>query len=318
MNDDKFRHHILNAIRGVTEFRAGSDVAITIARMLAAIRLWPQTQDNVLGFLDESRELTNADWSEILQALAKRWKTDGTSIENPFLDPAEKASATPGMLEQLRRIILGAISLDSGEAFIPRWLLQATLNMAHSSGGPYSRGEAVDLQDLIVALSTDTARARVFCAYDGATGVALRLAARGSDVTLDLFNHDAAALCACLAAATGARLRVRLGDPLRLAQADLERDPSVADAYDVSFVAPPMGARYKSVGDLDTLGTGLPQPTSLEAAGVTLALSRGKAKAICLLSPSFLFKAAKIDQIFKDRAIRKFGLDTVVGLPRGP
>jgi type I restriction enzyme M protein len=67
----------------------------------------------------------------------------------------------------------------------------------------------------------------------------------------------------------------------------------------------------------DALGTGLPVPITIEAAGVTLALARGKKIALCVMPPSFLFRAAKADQIFKERAIRDYGLDSIIGLPRG-
>lgn len=198
---------------------------------------------------------------------------------------------------------------------VPSWLLQSTIDLARPRN-LFAGGLDTDVQKLVIEAVSATGTTRVFCAYDGAVDIALQIAADGADVTFDIENHDMAALCSCLATAADLRLRVRRGDPLDLAREDISAMPLLPNAYDVSVVVPPFNMRYQSK-DSDTLGTNLPAPTSIETAGVTLALARGGKVALCLLPPSFLFRASKADQAFKERAICDYGLDTVVGLPRG-
>jgi type I restriction enzyme M protein len=292
-------------------------LALTVARMLAAARLWPTSRDGVPGFLEQERELTNADWLAMVVALAKRWKAAPGRVVNPFDRPSEQLRVAPGAFERLRQMILGYLVHDGVTLSVPRWLLQSTLELARPrdlfvAGQP---GADSNLRDLIVEIVGATPKTRVFCAYDAAADAALALAANGADVTLDT-HSQLAQVCECLALSNNLNLRVRHGDPLQLARADMATAPLLPDAYDASVVAPPFGTRHQ-VDDNDALGTGLPGPNSIEAAGVVLAIARGKKTAVCLLPPSFLFKSAKADQIFRERAIRDYGLDTVVGLPRG-
>jgi type I restriction enzyme M protein len=312
MTADSRAQEFFDAVRTITGPNELSSLALTVSRMLAAAHLWPTGRDSVPGFLDESREFANADWLAIVDALAKRWKVPPGGADNPFEQPAEQTRLTPGAFESLRRIVLGYLAKRDTSPSVPRWLLQSTLDLAQPHG---SKGGDGNVRDLIVKIIGAGPKARVFCAYDGAADVALELAASGADVTLDI-HAPLAPLCACLALAADLRLRVRQGDPLQLARSGIGTAPLLADRYDVSVVNPPFGTRHSSHDD-EALGTGLPDPVSIEAAGVTLALARGQNTAVCLLPPSFLFKASKADQIFKERAIRDYGLDTIVGLPRG-
>jgi type I restriction enzyme M protein len=173
-----------------------------------------------------------------------------------------------------------------------------------------------NLCDLIVESIGATVKTRVFCAYEGATGIALDLAIGGADVSLDIHQERLSALCTCLALAGDLRLRVRQGDPFQLARADMSAASQLHDAYDVSVVVPPINKRHEPHDD-DALGTGLPTPANSEAIGVTLALARASKLAMCLLPPNFLFRSSTTDKIFREHVIRKFGIDTIVGLPSG-
>jgi type I restriction enzyme M protein len=304
-----------NAVATIAEGEP-ANFAMTIARMLAAARLNPVGVDGVTHFVDQNRELTKSDWLAMLDVLAKDWKRDHGRAESPFEHPAERAPTTPGALERLRRLVLDWVAADPSP-IVPNWLLQSTLDLARPRDffATTLDSEAVELIGDALGISAKT---EVFCAYEMSASVALHIAAVfGAKVTLDVEQRNLAALCACLGIAAGSRFRVRQGDPLKLAQSELTAAPLLSDieSYDVSIVIPPFGARRGS--EEATLGTGLPSPSSAEGAGVTLALARGRRVAACLLSNSFLFKATKADQIFKDRAIRDFGLDAVVALPRG-
>ena len=303
-------------MREIARSSQPSDLALTVARMLAAFRLCPTGQEGVLGFLDQSRELTKADWLALVKLLAKGWRSEnGGRSANPFDQPAEQPPDAPGALEQLRRLVLACLFQGRMTPSIPPWLLQSVIDLARPRN-LFAGGLDPDVQKLVIEAVSATRTTRVFCAYDGAVDIAVQIAADGADVTLDIEQQDMAALCSCLAIAADLRLHVRRGDPLELARADISATPLLPDTYDASVVVPPFGMRYQAKNG-DTLGTNLPAPTSIEAAGVTLALARGSEVGLCLLPPSFLFRASKADQAFKERAICDYGLDTVVGLPRG-
>ena len=317
MSADNKSREFSDSIRMIADAHLPSDLALTVARMLAAVRLWPTEREGVPGFLDQSRELTKADWLAMLQAMGQGRKASPGQSDDPFDRPAEELSLKPGALERLRRLILGFVSHGDAAASVPLWLLQNTLDLTeqHDLFGRGPRGLDPKLRDLIVKVVGARAKARVLCAYDGAASIALELAAGGADVTLDMYP-SLAPLCTCLALAGDLRLRVRPGDPLELARADISDTPLVPDLYDTSVVLPPFNMRREPPGG-DGLDTGLPRAVSSDAAGVTLALARGKKAALCVLPPSFLFQTTKADQVFKEQAIRRYGLDTIAGLPRG-
>src|ERR1700686_3098322 len=118
-----------NAVAAIAEGEP-ADFAMTIARMLAAARLNPVGVDGVTRFVDQSRELTKSDWLAMLGVLSKDWKRDHGRAESPFEHPAERAPATPGALERLRRLVLGWIADDLSPNFFPNRLLQSTLDLA--------------------------------------------------------------------------------------------------------------------------------------------------------------------------------------------
>lgn len=307
----------VDSIRAAAGQHQPADLALTVAQMLAAVRLWPKAQGNVAGFLDQSRELTHVDWQAILQALGRQWnKLPGRAV-NPFDQPLHERALKSGALEHLRQLILGCVLNGSTTASIPTWLLQSTLSLMEQQD-LFGRGpKSLDpkLHDLIVRVVGPVAGQRVFCAYDGAASIALELASKGADVALDLFS-PLEPLFICLAQAGDLQIRVRAGDPLELARADIAKTPLLPDLYDTSVVCPPFGARREVQSD-DDFGTNLPRVVSSEGAGVTLALARGQKTALCIVSPGFLFQTSKADQVFKEQVIRRYGLDAVVSLPRG-
>ena len=305
-----------NAIQAIAGPFRPDALALTVARMLVAVRSWPKSRDGVPGFLDQSRELTRADWLAIVGMLAKDWKGGRGQTDNPFTKTAEQAPRTPGTLEQLRQLVLASLSREGETLSVPFWLLESVLDLTERRG-LFTQGPDPALRAFIIDAVAATPKTHVFCAYDNAAGIALGLAAAGAEVTFDVEQQDLVTLCTCLALAAALPLHVRCGDPLKLARDDLNaRSLLPDDGYDISVVFPPFGMRQPPEGG-DALETNLPLPASIEAAGVTLALNRGQKMALCVLSPSFLFRATKADQLFKERAIRDFGLETIVGLPRG-
>ncbi len=170
---------------------------------------------------------------------------------------------------------------------------------------------------LHIANATDpTDEQRVYCAYGMTAVVAMHIAEfRRVQVTLDIEEAWLAALSACIAVADGLPLIVRERDPL-FEPASADEDLSAEhETYDVAIVFPPFGVRSRSE-DYRSLGTNLPQPGVAEGQFVALSLARGRRAAVCLLPTGFLFRTTKADQAFKEQAIRLYGLDAVVSLPR--
>ncbi|HJU19295.1 MAG TPA: N-6 DNA methylase [Stellaceae bacterium] len=310
----KFRE-ALRAIGGSSD---PMNLAMTVGRMLAAARLDPPGVDGETRFCDENRELTKPDWLAMLGVLSKQWGREHRRGESPFDRPAERPPERPGTLEQLRRLVLSWLRSEDATTKVPDWVLQSTLELAQPRD--FFAGsldpEVRDLIDDMVGVVGKSGS--FFCAYGFSAGVALHIAAtRGVSITLDVEQDGLASLCTCLGLAAGLRLQVRHGDPIKLARSDLAASPLLPDiSYDAAIVIPPFNMRRHESGD-EALGTGLPALGSGETAGIILTVARAKRLGICLLPNSFLFKVTKADQIFKDRAIRDFNLETVIALPRG-
>jgi type I restriction enzyme M protein len=321
MSANKAPQEFFDAVREIADASAllPSALALTVARMIAAAELMPFGRGNAPGFLDQTRELTKVDWLAIIATLAKCWKSTGAMSVNPFENPVEDPPLSPGGLERLRKLILGYLfRAGPDKPTAPSWLLHSVLELTDPRDlfGRTPKGADARLRDLVVETVGVTANSRFFCAYEGAVGVALELALAGADVTLDVQQADLATLCACLALSSGLNLRVRSGDPIQLARDDIST-PLLGDpTFETSIVFPPFGMRHSSKSD-DGLRTGLISAVNSEAAGVTLALARGRNAALCVVPPSFMFQTTKNDQVFKEQIIQNFELDTIVGLPRG-
>jgi type I restriction enzyme M protein len=285
--------------------------------MLAAARLNPPGADGETRFLDDSRELTKSDWLAMLSVLSTQWGHEHRRAENPFERPVERPPDTPGMLEQLRRLVLSCVRSGDDPIKVPDWVLQSTLELAQPRDF-FVGSLDPEIRDLICEMvQVEGKGSSVYCAYEFSASTALHIATtRRVSVTLDVEQDDLASLCRCLGLAANLRLQVRQGDPIKAAQSELAASPLLPEiSFDTAIVIPPFNARRQDSTD-ETLGS-LPALGSGEALGVSLAVTRAKHLAICLLPNSFLFKVTKADQIFKDRAIRDFNLDAVVGLPRG-
>ncbi|WP_431285584.1 N-6 DNA methylase [Humitalea sp. 24SJ18S-53] len=175
---------------------------------------------------------------------------------------------------------------------------------------------SIPLCQLIADTTGLSEKQRVYCAYGMTAIVAMHVAEiRRVQVTLDVEDTWLAALCACIAVADDLPLIVRERDPL-FEPAGAEEDSwAEHETYDVAIVFPPFGLRDRS-GDYRSFGTNLPQPGAAEGQYVALALARGRRAAVCLLPTGFLFRTTKADQAFKEQAVRIFGLDAVMSLPR--
>lgn len=288
----------------------GMGAELLVARMLAAVRIWPDGDATAPGFLDRGTEFTSADWQALLHRMAERWREKHTERFNPFEERLESERLRPGTIENFRRLVLS--SLDRAGQVSPE-LIAATLDLPLTSRlGPPVR-LASEWEQVVVDLVEPRPVGRVFCGFESASGIALKLAMEGARVRLDIQNYDTAVICACLALAGDADLVVRLGDPMDLAASDLGSEPT---PFDTAIVVPPIGVRLQpGRGGPDM--TGLLPYSSSESGGVALAIARARHRAICVVPPSFLFKATRADQHFKEVVAREFGLETIVGLPRG-
>src|ERR1019366_705520 len=119
-NESQELFDCLRAIAGPVELPR---LALTVARMIAAARLWPDSNARARGFLDQSRELTNADWRTIVETLAEHHTAAEGRFSNPFADPPEDPPLPPGRVEHLRRLILSYMFDGGPVSSVPKWLL---------------------------------------------------------------------------------------------------------------------------------------------------------------------------------------------------
>ena len=81
----------------IAGYGGSSDVALTVARMLAAAQLGDR---GIPDFLDRKAELTAADWIVMVESLGARSDAWELGSPNPFLEPPETEYLPPGALEQ--------------------------------------------------------------------------------------------------------------------------------------------------------------------------------------------------------------------------
>ena len=294
-----------------------ASLALTVAQMRVAARLLPVSGPDGMGFLDMDRELTALDWQAMLGRLPAAWPRSWQAPEATF--SPESRPLPPGHLERLRRLALATHAKQGGAEDAPSpmrgWFRRALLAIAdgHAMAGTVA---SFELCQLITNAIDPTDGEHLYCAYAMTAVVAMHVAEiRRVQVTLDVQEASLAALCACIAVVDDLPLIVRERDPLF--EPAREDDDLFAehDTYDVAIVFPPFGVRSRSE-DYRSLGTSLPQPGTPEGQYVALALARGRRAAACLLPTGFLFRTTKADQAFKEQAIRLYGLDAVIGLPR--
>lgn len=292
------------------------DLALTIAAMLAASRVCLYPDGGEPGFLDEARELTNADWQAMLRMLARRLDAQRVDVRGIADTVLKQPDYAPGVLEHLRRLVLTA-EWEAGECrehVVPPWLIKATLDLARMRG--LSGGLDPALPDLVATLIEAKPGASVFCGYESSVDFAMWLAQEGTAVTLDIQSPELFLLCTLLAVAGNLPLQVRKGDPFALARGEMADANEPLHTHDIAIVAPPFNVR-NTPNLKDTLGMRLPTAPNSESAGVTLALSRGRNLAICLLPPAFLFQSSKANQAFREHLVMEHGLDAMISLPGG-
>lgn len=295
-----------------------ASLALMVAQMRLAARLLPESGPDGMGFLDTGRELTAPDWQALLARLPAAWPKPWEAPQATF--SFESQTLPPGHLERLRRLAL-SLHVRDGDArddTVPLrgWIRRALLSVADDHHASAPAVPSFELCQLIVNATDPADDQQVYCAYGMTAAVAMHIAeVRRAKVTLDIPDAGLAAICACIAIVDDLPLTVRERDPL-LQWISADDDVTTeSEAFDVAIVFPPFGMRSRGE-DYRSFRTNLPQPGTPEGQYVALALARGRRAAVCLLPTGFLFRTTKADQAFKEQAIRLYGLDAVVGLPR--
>jgi type I restriction enzyme M protein len=318
MDSKMNRPRFLDAVRSIAANTGvqTAELALTVATMLAVSRVCLYPEGDEPGFLDQGRELTNADWQAMLRILARRFDAQRVDVRGIADFVLKQPEYAPGVLEHLRRLVFEA-KFEAGEGgspVVPPWLIKATLDFARFHG--LSGGLDRALPDLVASIIEAGQGTSVFCAYESSVDFAMWLAQGGTAVTLDMQSPELSLLCTLLAIAGNLPLQVRKGDPLAMARDEMREANEPLHTHDIAIVTPPFNVR-NAPNLKDTLGMRLPASPNSESAGVTLALSRARKLAICLLPPAFLFQSSKANQTFREHLIMEHGLDAVVSLPGG-
>lgn len=262
--------------------------------MLAAIRLLPL--DDPDGLMGRETELTTAEWEKIRFKALLAWKQDHRHPlpVAPFAMGFNLTRWTPGYFEHLRLALLPMAKAHMSKKGSADALAAALglLDLANidrhgPSWSPIGLGELLD--DLV----SDGKPSTAYCAFEPSAIAALLLGSRGTKVVLEIPNLEMATLWSGVAVWAQCDVDVWEGSPdHRLNAASIPR------YGDVSVIAPPFGP-------------------DAQAWAIDLARESARHIAICLMPNSFLFRSSVADQAFRERAILRYGLNTVVSLPRG-
>ncbi len=312
-----------------------SDVAGVLAPMLAMARLLPRATESVpLGFFDIDRELTVQNFRALMAALA-RFQNGGSSEfperglkarlslhrrpEKESDEPNVPTSAmglevfdrSPGLLERIRRLIIEALPPhDQGPLgpICPPWLAQIVLSIEmEKTLGEWS-SPAVPAQELVCAIVSRGPVGRIYCAFEGTAGIALRLAMAGAGrVDLDLPGQTSAEFIYHLALACDLSMRVRHFHPILDAAGD------ETEEYDAAIANPPFNVRYGH----DAHASRLPKDRSGDALHLQALLKRTRGIVVSFVADGFLFRSAQSERFFRETLIHTEDLTAVIGLPRG-
>lgn len=290
MNDP---HLLTNALKFNRDNGLGVEWLFTAAEMLAAFRLLDA--DDPDGLLGRETELTTAEWSKTRSKALQVWLQDHPRWPRPVAPFAKSFNLTrwpPGYFEILR-LALRNFAKPRSPSTLPGEALATALAMLDLAEldrhGPWTPNA---LGELLADLVGDPAPRTAYCAFEPSAVAALVLGSRGTKVVLEIPYEAMATFWSAIAVWAQCEVAVWVGSP---------NDPlplPVRRNADVSVIAPPFG------------------PDTLTWA-VELAHESGGRKAICLMPNSFLFRSSVGDQAFRERAILRYGLNTVVSLPRG-
>jgi type I restriction enzyme M protein len=281
------------------------DIAAVAAQMLAASVL-----DNGERTLltEPRREWTAHDLEEAFAASERAFRERvGSEVVSPFAAGPDYRQWPPGTVELVRQGVEEALRAHEWEQGAPVPLERLLSVVVIASGGRHLGAPSAGLVSLTVEALAVAAGERAYCAYDATGEVALHLASRGVEVTLDVPEAGSASFWAALAAASGLGIHVYHTDPLRDFAEIRGRAP---DTFDAAVVAPPFGMK--------TPGRHVPPgvPSSADAAGIALAAWNAQ-RGVCLVPTAVLFRASLEDQSFRDKALRDYGLSAVMSVPAG-
>jgi hypothetical protein len=88
-------------------------------------------------------------------------------------------------------------------------------------------------------------------------------------------------------------------------------------SFDHAIVLPPFGRKYSRDQISDELLAIAGSSSMADALHINVALARGNKRRLILLADGFLFRTAKIDQMYKRSLVERHGLASVISLPRG-
>jgi type I restriction enzyme M protein len=298
------------------------DAAPVIALMMVWARLAPKAsrvgtrEIHVPGFFEEQEELTARAWTGVLSGLRHMRADRG---DQWALDSIESTTATagPGKLESLRQAVRDFLA-PGGSKKIDLDRVRQGARMLMS----LVTDENQILADLIIRALQLKPDESVYCGFDLSAPVALEIA-QEQNVYAQLPDVALARLLALLAIAGDYSLEVSRSHPIQNKDAsDLvpwadEPNRGTLRAFDHAVALPPFNVKYP----IDRITSDMPAKfggTSMaDVLHFSLILARGSKRRIILIPDGFLFRTTKDDQSYKRSLISRYGLNSVVSLPRG-
>ena len=287
------------------------DRPLTLACMLAAFRQHASSAKTVRRQIDSVDELTANKWLELLGHLRENERRpNAAALFNDFERfQASLLVKTPGVLEHYRRL---ASALYHKHPHTPHLSIEIMCALLETVK-PTSAITVPLLDQAIFQITKQFKEPTALCSYSDSAASALALALAGVSVTLEVDSAAVGTLCALLAYACDLDLKVRIGDPLKLADNALcSNHPDHKAA--IAIVVPPLPTAPVDPKTYSTLRKCAPLANSFEGIAATLAIAHATTYALCLVPDGLLFHTTSEDKDFKDHLLR-CGLATIISLP---
>lgn len=290
-------------------FDAGACVQL-VADLLAANAIASRGIE-VPGFGSNKCELTNELWLTALPVIYAHVAGHADVLLPDGVRSSVLDNLQPGFIETVRQAVDALPPLRTPEEKVAA---AVALSVSFAEWRFLSMTIRDDVVDLVALMAKSAGEDRIYCGHGLSIAVALRLASEGRKVVFAQTSEKLARLAMALAAAFDWNLKARVVDPI----VDAQREAStMGDLFALAVLCPPLNMRLDEVSTKATSISEFGNATTQEAAAI-VAGPMLASRTLCLVGQGFLFRTTKADQALKERAITRFGLDTVINLPGRP
>ncbi|HRI76628.1 MAG TPA: restriction endonuclease subunit S [Alphaproteobacteria bacterium] len=272
-------------------FRGGAASSVKNGAMMALLLRWSQSSEGDLRgmppLMEASADFIAREMAKILRVLHP---------EGEYGLPNMVEGLGLGEIEHFRRIIV-----DNLEARVPLGEIAEAI-LENTFVETWISKESCAL---IITAMDSAEGATIRCAFSYAIHPAWELSKKHT-VFLDIENLDSSRILSLLAATCGYELNIQVKSIISAASED------DIGRFDHALIMPPLGMKLNQGG--------LPYFTevySSEALGAVWGARLGRKRNLVIVGNGLLFRTSSRDSAFKQDLINKYGLESVLALPRG-